>query len=293
MPFFTATNPERIRLPRSDLERLRIHLNGWCEPGPGRFPNLSDDEMDARAAILLGGVHEWFVGTSEQEPDKKAAFPPLGVLIAEAWRAVDSAARSRREVVWIGRWCWPCPQALLRRSIPSEPVGGVDRRLLERSLFVDVGHARAERTAPIAPAARNERAERVWSIEQAARCAGVAMVVADGAGVTMAESRRLQLAASAAGVPVMLARPWSDRGELSAARTRWRVLPRVSSQGERAWRLELLRCKGWQPTGGGVRRWAVRRDDATGTTSDWASVDVDLDADVVDRPAPASGSRIA
>jgi len=39
------------------------------------------------------------------------------------------------------------------------------------------------------------RAERAWAIEQAARCGAVGMVVGDGAGLAMAESRRLQLAA--------------------------------------------------------------------------------------------------
>jgi hypothetical protein len=64
--------------------------------------------------------------------------------------------------------------------VTSVTPGATDQRLLDRSVFVD----------PATPA------ERVWAIELALRCAGVAAVIADGTALSMAESRRLQLAAT-------------------------------------------------------------------------------------------------
>jgi hypothetical protein len=135
--------------------------------------------------------------------------------------------------------------------VRRDGAGVVDGRLLEASVFVDAGSA----------------GERAWVMEQAARCVGVGVVVGDGSGLRMCETRRLQLAAR--GAPVLLARPPWEIGELSAARTRWRVEPCVvewSGDGCRqGWAVELLRCKGVRPEEmGGARRWVVRRDHGTG-----------------------------
>jgi hypothetical protein len=192
------------------------------------------------------------------------------------------AAQVAGAVLWIGRACWPYPPAL----------AGMDRGvlgsgLLDRSLFVDPG----------------THAERVWAIEQAARCRGAAAVIADGSGLSMAESRRLQLAAerrgAGRGVPVMLSRPSRERGVLSAARTRWLVAPVVTGAGDlgvthrQEWAVELLRCKGMRPSAWGARRWVVRRDHATGRFDDWQACDGGLAPGVVDRSAEKAGSPLA
>ncbi len=239
---------------------------------------------------LLPGVHEWFEGWTSDEsdtPDRTAAsayhadrlpLPPLAILIDLAWRAVIQRGQAGEGamILWIGSRCRPYPHALVRRD-PNDPHGPGDRRLLERSIFVEAAGT----------------AERVWAIDLALRCGAVAAVIADGRALSMADSRRLQIAAAAGGAPAWLARPARERGELSAARTRWLVTPEPSLTSQQAWRVELLRCKGGQPVSGSARLWAVRRDDATGEVHEWTACDGDLAARVADRPPAPARSKIA
>lgn len=270
------------------------------------------DAVEPRAVALEPGVHEWF----GEEGGGEVWLPPMAVLIDLAWAAVGrvegrAGGRAGGRVVWVGRRCWAYPPSLVRRAGAGDAGPDrslLDRALLDQSVFVDV----------------RARGEGVWAIEQAARCAGVALVIGDGRGLSIAESRRLQLAASAGaggaggagGTAVLLARPSWERGEISAARTRWQVralgvraLPRADgtsgtsghdTSGERqGWAVELLRCKGLRPemTTRGARRWVVRRRYDTGTLGDWdvdgrghgrAAGDGGVAAVVVDRSAAAT-----
>jgi hypothetical protein len=79
--------------------------------------------------------------------------------------------------------------------------------LVGRSLFIDPPHGD----------------ERIWAIDLAMRCPAFAVVVADGSGLEMAHSRRLQLAAQEGRSLALLARPTRDEQCISAAATRWRV----------------------------------------------------------------------
>lgn len=146
----------------------------------------------------------------------------------------QSSLRGGRSV-WVGRTCWAQPGW-------SDP---------HTSVFVDTGSS----------------GDRVWAIDQALRCRGVACVIADGSGIDMAASRRLQLAAKAGGTLGLLVRPLEDLGELSAARTRWRVTPTPNRHArffpEPRWIVELLRCKGLRPATE-MRRWAVQFRHETG-----------------------------
>jgi hypothetical protein len=131
----------------------------------------------------------------------------------------------------------------------------IARWLVRRSVFIDPP----------------DEAARVWSIEKAARCPAVQTVIADGAGLGLSAIRRLQLAAEAGarssdarsrggvgGGLVLLARPPSDEGKPSAARTRWRVAPFRSPGGRCSWMISLVRAKGrglgW--SGWSSERWA-------------------------------------
>ncbi|MHC4711070.1 MAG: hypothetical protein ACYTA3_11790 [Planctomycetota bacterium] len=85
-----------------------------------------------------GGVHEWF-GVAHAA---HSWAPPLGILLHLALRSLEGSPGC---VVWIGRRCWPYPHVLngagLRRSIFVDPPDG---------------------------------ASRLWTIDLAARCPGVA-----------------------------------------------------------------------------------------------------------------------
>ncbi len=178
-----------------------------------------------RCGVSTGAAHGWF----GEEGDRKAGWwPPLCLLADVARRTARGAAEGSR-VVWVGKRVWVYPWARGAREI------------LERSIFVD-------------PPALGER---VWAVDVALRCRGVAVVVADGSGLKMAESRRWQLAAAAGGAMGLIARPGWELCELSAAKTRWRVMPERSQTSGARWSVELLRCKEVNPVPHGQRRWSV------------------------------------
>ena len=225
-------------------------------------------DLTLGGGLRLDGIHEWFaIGDGPA-----ARVPPLAVLTRLAWQAVraepwaaaapassaTSASSSpsatststhhppasARWVVWIGSACRPHARLLVAglRGMHGGRRCRPDLRLLERSLAVDA------RTP----------AERLWATEQAARCPGVCAVIADAAGMDMAASRRLQLAATG-GSLVLLARPERERHLLSAASTRWLVEPHTSPDAPPevsatirpdtlpSWRLTLLRARHVQP----------------------------------------------
>lgn len=206
-----------------------------------------------------GAIHDWMAIRHPDRPGTSSHALPLCVLVGLVGKKlIDHPNRGR--VLWIGRRCWPYPPSLVGSS--------GDRRLLERSVFVD-------------PPTRDER---LCATDVALRSSAALVVVADGAGLTMAGSRRLQLAAEAGGTVGLLARPHSERGELSAAATRWLVSPGPVDGADPArptWTVELLRRKGLRPIAEDARRWAVRLDDGTRLVS--------VDADASDRPAAATG----
>jgi hypothetical protein len=186
---------------------------------------------DARGHLRLekGAVHEWF-----------GQAPAVGLLagVAQAGGAEDGVTEGRGVLVWVGRACWP-------HAGWSGLTG-----LLGRSVFVD-------------PASD---ADRLWAIDQALRCRG-ACVIADAKRLDMPNSRRLQLAAESAGTQGLLVRPPGELGELSAARTRWRVTPVPNPDArcvpEPRWTVELLRCKGLRPTPD-TRTWIAQLNHDTG-----------------------------
>jgi protein ImuA len=191
-------------------------------------------------AVLPGGglgfgkVHEWL-----------ATAPPMTLLMELARRgsgtgfqpmktALEDGHSHRLEAgatAWIG--LWPYAVAVVKAGLA-----------LSRCLVV--------RTV--------SRADRLWAIDLALRSRAAAAVVADGSGLDLSATRRLQLAAEAGGGLCLLARPAREEKELSASATRWRVECVPSPTRNRRWRVELLRCKGMRP--GGAREWVVEH--ATG-----------------------------
>lgn len=212
----------------------------------------------AWSRIMAGfgrGVHELL-----------AEAPPIAVCAGIAAGGQHNAHGDGRAeqcqglVIWIGRRCWPYPPGLVG---PSGSTG-----LLERSVYID-------------PPTREDR---LWAMDVALRSPAAAVVVADAGGLSMAGSRRLQLAAEAGGAIGLLARPPDERGEISAAATRWLVAPGPPDGADPArptWTLELLRRKGLRPMAEDARRWTVRLDDGTRLVS--------VDTDAADRPAASAG----
>ena len=256
-------SPDRLATARAVLARVAD------EPAP-RASGLSNDGTPAEpwSKALVSGLHEWFTSDAMISGSPEIWFPPLAILIDLAHRAIigDSSAETahHRTVLWIGKSCWPYPPALR--------AAADDHRVLDASVFVETA----------------SRAERVWAIEQAARCPGVGLGIGDGRGLTMAESRRLQLASAphpqsdpGAGTPILLARPSRERGVISAARTRWHAepLPIQTPPHHGQWAVELIHRKGAashtqtctnaDTADRNARRWIVRRDHAAGHLTTW------------------------
>ncbi|MCC5786493.1 MAG: hypothetical protein JJU33_07320 [Phycisphaerales bacterium] len=254
MPKALSIHDDRLARARAVLSR--VHGGGV----PGRSSGAGPLEVGPGLHEWIGGGSAWGEGGTEPS-SAGGGFAPIGVLIGVA-RARAGALGADARVLWIGRRVWPTPAALVHR--PGRC--GEDRSLLERSLFVDAHNA----------------GEALWAADTALRSCGAGVIVADGSGLDMASTRRLQLAAEASGSGgagvCLLARPSREIRSLSAAATRWLVEPDRSDEEDRpGWAVRLLRRKGLRPEEGHTR-WVVRSCHATG--------DVRVVAVTADRPGP-------
>ncbi len=257
--------------------------------------------IDALGGLSRGLLHEWF-GVAESTADESATgpssddrrprrvpwTPPLRILATLAERARGGIPSAGGWVCWIGSKVWPYPRALIPRerlSVWGEPGRTPDESagvsgstdLLASSLFVDPP----------------DDAVRLWAIDLALRCKALAAVVADARGLTMAASRRLQLAAektSKNGGPlVLLARPPADRATPSVAGTRWLVNnvhhERSSSMNPR-WSIEVLRWKGRGRASPPGLSLAASSEAGRRWTLEWRHAE----SDVVESPVVVDGS---
>lgn len=93
-------------------------------------------------------------------------------------------------------------------------------------------------------------ADSLWAVEEAVVSGAVSLVVADIEAADFTATRRLTLASSRHGVPVILLMPHTCEGA-TAATTRWRVRPRPSAPnrydpdapGHPRWHAVLERCR--------------------------------------------------
>lgn len=197
-------------------------------------------------------IHEWF------SPNE----PPLCLLadLAQhtAVSGVSGGAGVSGAAFWIGRRCWPHPKVL--------------GDALDRCLFIDLPTRTANR-------------DRLWAIDLVLRSPAAEAVFADGCGLDMAATRRLQLAAEAGRSFAALVRPEYEQHELSAAACRWLVSPVRSPVDHPRWVVQLLRSKD------AAVSHAMDGKPLTVEFSGETGV-VPIPADVVDRPA-ASAQRIA
>lgn len=184
--------------------------------------NVLVSRENAAPLLSPGALHEWYAADS--------LLPPVGLAACLAHQSV--ACRPQGRAVFVGPDVFPYVLAFSRCRSLAE--------IMSRAIFVD---------AP--------RAHRAFVLEVVLRCAATTFMIADGRGMDMALSRRLQLSANSGGTLAIALRPASELGELSAAATRWLVRPCLSDDDQPRWSIELLRCKGMQPTTD-ARRWTVR-----------------------------------
>ncbi len=250
---------------------------------PSGWPSIDRVTGSASGApgLVRGCVHEWFgvggPGPTRRDRGVRGWSPPLLILAHLARRAAcDAASRGApASVIWIGRRVWPYPGAIARRTTAVESLATAVESLATANAGASTGelevHLEPGTDAPPEHssgmtsegpdahdpanvgliersifAAPRDASLRLWTIDTALRCPGITAVVADGSGLGMAATRRLQLAATSSGALALLARPPGEEREVSAATTRWRVGRRGGVGDGPAWSATLLRAKGAQ-----------------------------------------------
>ncbi|MDX1292422.1 MAG: hypothetical protein R3265_06410, partial [Hyphomonas sp.] len=146
--------------------------------------------------------------------------------------------------------------------------------------------------APDLPASLNittrKPAEALWATEEAIRSGVAALVIAELEDADFTASRRLALASSRHGTPVILLMPYTRSGS-TAASARWRLSPRPSSPNR------------YDPHAPGALRWkAVLERSRQASHMAGQSFDLELDdetlslrvvAGLASDPAPARAPR--
>lgn len=104
--------------------------------------------------------------------------------------------------------------------------------------------------------------DALWIMEEALRCEGLAAVVAEVDGISLVESRRLQLAVEESGVTGFILRKDARRMASTIATARWQISPLPSELedgmpglGFPRWQVELLKVRNGIP-GNWVMEWA-------------------------------------
>jgi len=231
--------PKVCKTTRADgvLERLAEKIRA-IENRPVSNPRLPLGAIACESSfgtdLMPGAIHEWF-GTADPN---RPWTPPLCLLAHLAHQASARAQAAGRvgKVLWLGRCVWPYmwmfqgagvrgPESGVRS--PGFGVRGPGSEV-RGQLFAD----------PV------DASGRLWAIDLALRSGAVAAVVADGSGLDMTATRRLQLAAEAGQSIGLLARPPDELGQLSAAATRWQVSALRSETTRPRWKVKLLRWKG-------------------------------------------------
>ena len=289
---------ERFNRPRVEAEAVRP--TGW-------------PAVDAvlGGGLRAGSLHEWFGVSVEGEPVRRGRrwSPPLSVLVHLA-RAGLAVPGPPRWAVWIGRMCFPyAPVLAADRSETGMPETGMPETGMRRAAGPDFDVIKSDFTSKSFPngelsrdgsprdGARSDgllarslwvtppNADgRLWAVDLALRSPAVGVVLADGSGFSMAATRRVQLLAAEHGVGALLVRPPWERGELSAAQTRWQVCwhpaRALGADGvpRPRWRVRLLRCKGVQ-TVKTQSAWILEWDGDTGA--------LHLPAELADPARPA------
>ena len=223
----TLTNAKQMPIPESSpvsepVRRLREALAARAGTASARVPTgWAQIDEALGGGLPAAEVHEWWGDPVDvRSLHAQVAWRVLRDADARACPAIQPGAADGMHVAWIGRAAWPAAADLVRgmRAALAGMFGAPatrtwpDAALHDRSILVD------------APA--SDSGARLWATEQAARCAGVCLVIADGRGFGLAATRRLQLAASR--VPILLLRgpardPRVRRGAASACATRWHV----------------------------------------------------------------------
>jgi protein ImuA len=219
-------------------------------------------EIDS--AVLDGGLkggalHEWFYETEIDSKARGRWHPPLQILaciLANAL-AAEQQSSSRKLILWIGERCWPTP-SLLQHTIARQSQSTPQSALSDwqsSCIFVALRD--------------NSEKRKVEILSHVLHSPALFAMIADGSGLSLGATRRLQLAAREGGALACIARPPWEALKQSTAQTRWRVQPVPSPSPFPCWSLELFRARGLVAPKSWSLEWheGETTDDATETNS--------------------------
>ncbi|MEO1476582.1 MAG: hypothetical protein AAFS13_09385, partial [Pseudomonadota bacterium] len=189
------------------------------QPAAALLPRIDASSRRAKFPFGLGtrGVHELAEA-------KFGDMPALTGLALAASRSLPPGP-----ILWVSQWALMKEHGVLQQK------------------QIEAFHGRARPCLFVRP---RKLFDTLWTIEEAIRSSAVACIVAEITEADFTASRRLSLASSRHGVPVMLLMPHTREGS-TAATARWRVSsvpsavnrldPRAS--GQTRWRAVLERSR--------------------------------------------------
>ena len=139
----------------------------------------------------------------------------------------------------------------------SRPCKGMIVWVRQQALAHDHGHvlaagmqALAPQTPPILNITTRKTTDTLWATEEAIRAQATGLVIAELQTADFTASRRLTLASSRHGVPLILLMPYTRQGSTASA-ARWRIASRPSAPnrydphapGHTRWHAALERCR--------------------------------------------------
>ncbi len=219
MPEFASLSraPQRAAV-MEELRRLIPRTEGWRKPLP--FGLAAIDSYLPEGGLVCGALHEVV-------PEAEAAFPAaFGFIVA----LLGQLSRTYPLIFVMpayGRHAYGRPHGHGLNSLGLDPA---------RAILVETAH----------------RKETLWAMAEALHSAAPGAVTGMIDRLDLKTSQKLHLAASDAGLPLLLLRPPRTL-EASAAATRWRVGTAEAARDRfglitRArWRLRLERCRNGRP----------------------------------------------
>ncbi len=192
-----------------------------------RFGISAVDSALPDGGLSLNSIHEFLVGTID--PIQHTLAPPLRLITNII---VNTITEQTSYALWIGRGCWPTPFSIQASNTTQHDI-------LSRCIFVDPPSYK----------------QSLWATETALRHSDhIGIVVCSLHKASFTTSRRLSLAANRGKCIGICIRSSKEQNTPSTARTRWLITPIHSPHPYPHWQLQLLSCKGPQPS---KKSWVV------------------------------------
>lgn len=198
---------------------------------PGLVARFGIDTIDSHfrcGGLSAGAVHELTFESVLSSKSKSFWQPPACVLtsiVGHTLHHLDSSLLERRPLLaWVGERSWPTPYLI--------------------DLFLRHPHWSWESSCLFI---HTEKNRRLWTITQLLQSPACLGVIADGSGLNLVATRRIQLAAQKQNALCFLMRPPWDLERPSAAHTRWRIATdteEIESPLKTRWEVELTHAKG-------------------------------------------------